>query len=384
MGNARASKRTRVGLRLTLFAQLALASSACTDPTFVDEGADRDARVDEQIDEEQNAAPSEPEGATPDQGKDAAPSTMMDAGAEPTSGLLDGASVSMDDASSELDALDSGEDAARGADGGAEVEAGAALPSWALPLIGTYAKRSVTFSYDDASIAWGPINTRNVEYSILTISQRGDELELSIELCAFRVLGTDTSEFYFKNPAGMPKLSGHIMLGAAGTFSSERMVQPLGFDPARGSSCGVSGRRTRYADQSWSSAMCECRASTLPDSLNDCRVIDGDSDGRPGITGRGGFISASPTDVVLAFQYALTLADGKIKADKAHELRELRTQSQECLNASADQCNFGNNTLCATGSTTKLLHREGVSCANFPEDEFGALPALPATPNDCR
>lgn len=377
----RARGRVHFDLPLAaVLAQLMFAPLGCTTPRFVNDEADRDAQDDD------NGGPDdahgEPEDAGADHESDAGPPADGDAGADLSTSMLDGA-VPANDAAPQADATSGDPDAGQRLEAGA----GSTLPSWALPLIGTYAKRSVTFSYDDASIAiFGAINTRNVEYSILTISQRGNELELSLEMCAFRVVGSDSSEFYFKNPAGMPKLTGRIVLGAPNSFSSERMVQSLGFDPARGTSCGASGRRTKYPDQTWSSAMCECRASPLPDSLNDCRVIDGDSDARPGITGRGGFTSASPTDVVLAFQYALTFSDGQVRPDQAHELHELRTQSQECLNdslTSGDGCNFGNNTLCPDG-TTKLLHREGVTCANFPEDAFEPLPGLPSPVKDCR
>jgi hypothetical protein len=57
---------------------------------------------------------------------------------------------------------------------------------------------------------------------------------------------------------------------------------------------------------------------------------------------------------------------------------------QECINASIDYCGFGNNTLCPGESTTKLIHREGVTCASLTEAEFGALPALPSPARDCR
>lgn len=358
---------------------LVLCASGCTNPTFAEPDAqadDEDAQV-EESDTHEVGQSEEDSGLGSD---DAAPPSVMDAGGGGTSPELDAASRTANDAATQGDVVMADDHDDSIADAGADA---GALPSWALPLIGKYAKRSVTFSYDTGGIL-EPLNTRNVEHSILTISQRGDKLALSIELCAFRVVGTDSSTFYFKNPGGMPKLTGNILLGAPNTFSSERMVHSLGFDPARGASCGASGKRTRYPDQTWSSAMCDCSPSPLPDSLDDCRVIDGDSDSRPGVTGRGNFISASLSDVVMTFQYALTFSDGQIKEDKTHELRELRTQTQSCLNFNADACSFGNNTLCATGGTTKLLPREDATCANFPEADFGALPNLPSPVNDCR
>lgn len=371
-----------ISLLLACFAPLAVGGSGCTQPTFASGDANVD-RGDTEVDEDdaRDAAPSDEAdtGPSPDD-DDAGLPSMMDTGVGLSPSSLDGGALA-GDARTQADAMNSTEDAGPNPGVGTDGGAGSPLPSWALPLIGKYAKRSVTFSYD--ANGFSILNTRNVEYSILTISQRGEELAISIELCAFRANGTDSSIFYIKNPAGMPKLTGRIVLGAPNTFSSERMVHTLGFDPGR-ATCGAGGKLTRYADQSWSAPMCECLGSPLPDSLNDCRVIDGDSDSRPGITGRGNFVSASLSDVVMTFQYAVTFVEGQVKTDQTHELREVRTQSQACLNPDSDACNFGNNTLCSMGATTKLLHREDATCANFPEGDFDALPPLPSTVRDCR
>jgi hypothetical protein len=361
--------------------QLMLPAQGCTAPDFADDD-DRDGTIEES--EAHDAAPGELEDAKARVGSDAA-AEESDAGNDTAAGMLDGSTSPATDAASS-DVVTVANDAAQGTDPGSDASVASTLPSWALPLIGTYAKRSVTLSYDDGPLVLGypAINTRNVELSVLTISQRGNELEASQQLCAFEVVATDGTRFYLKNPAGVPKLTGSIRLAAPDTFSSDTMVQNLGFDPERGSSCGTSGRRMRYPDQTWSSAMCECRASALPDGLNDCRVVDGDSDSRAGITGRGQFLSSAFSDVLFVFQYSTTFVDGQIKADRAHELKERRTMGQECVNASIDYCGFGNNTLCPGESTTKLIHQEVVTCASLSEAEFGALPPFPSPVRDCR
>jgi hypothetical protein len=259
------------------------------------------------------------------------------------------------------------------------------LPAWALPLVGTYGKRSETFSYDDASNP--AINTRNVEVTLVKIAQNGSELEFRSQLCSYVVSikgAQGTPPLIFKNPAGIPPLTGRLKLGTTNTFSSEPMLQHLGFDPARGTSCSA-GRRTKFEDQSWvTAATCECYPTTVPEHVDDCRVIDGDGDGKPGITTRGPSpLGTTVFDYALAFDYSITIVDGQIKGNQLHELREIRAQEPSCINAINDGCGVGNNQLCP-GGATRLIHLDDqATCATLNTGDFGPSEPFPGEP-DCR
>jgi hypothetical protein len=354
----------------------ALGAFACTKPTFVeDAGMDHHAASDDQ--------PGEGDGEMMDEERDATsdPARANDAESAVMSGDASAAVASDGSTSVVQDASAPASDAGTNVStDGSDAATGGALPDWARPLIGSYAKRSVTFSYEETVPVF---NTRNVEDSILTIAQNGDALEASIKLCSYEVQAMGLMPVYFKNTAGMQPRKGHILLGTANTFTSEPMPQQLGFDRAR-ADCNGSAHRMKYPDQTWIKGLqCDCSAARLPDSLTDCRVTDGDGDGNAGITLRAQFSPVAVlSDAVIAFESSVTFVAGQVMANKDHTVSELRSQGQSCLDPDNDSCNLGNNQLCA-GGTTKLIAQEQVSCSNFPAAAFGALPDYPSKVEVC-
>lgn len=380
-GRAGGQRRARRFDRLLVVALFI--SSACTEPTFRDAGT-----AAESVDGDAGEGEGEGEGRGP--GQMTSSSTELDSGLSETLDAtsvpppsLDAAPSAAEDSAAQDVALAAPADSAPADSGGA---AEAALPAWAEPLIGSYARRSVTFSYDE-QLSSGPGNTRNVEYSILTIAKRGSELELSIQLCAFSMglEGANNAPLFFKYASRTPPLKGRLLLGAPNAFESEPMVHHLGFDPARGSSCGATGRHERYAEQSWiAGATCQCLGSLLPASINDCRVTDADADDQPGLTLRNEFFgSVAALDVSIAFDYSLTLVRGQVKSNRHHELSEVRTQAAACLNANVDNCDLGHNELCPGGSTRLLPLSGAATCADLRQADFGPLDSFPAAV-DCR
>jgi hypothetical protein len=261
-----------------------------------------------------------------------------------------------------------------------------ALPAWALPLVGTYAVRSVTFSYDDAALP--AINTRNVDHSLLKITRSGEELLVSSQLCSYAVSvkgGQGTSPLSFTNAARTPPLKGRIVLGAPNTFSAAPMLQHLGFDPTRASCEMGSNRRTKFDDQSWYTATtCVCYATSVPEHVDDCRVIDGDGDGKPGLSAHGPSpLGATVADYLLVFDYSVALLDGQVDPNRMHTLRELRAQAPSCINTATDGCSVGNNQLCPGGATKLLPVDEGTTCATLNMGDFGPPEQFPVEV-DCR
>jgi hypothetical protein len=366
---------------------VSLASQACTEPTFSDAGA---APEPAESDATDGDAPerdgTEGDGGSPElDGTTSAGGAMDSALGEATDAAGSDAAVSLPalmDATSLAESGAASDATLDGPSGPAVADAG--LPAWAEPLIGSYARRSVTFSYDEL-LKPRPGNTRNVEYSILTIAKRDAELELSIQLCEYNVSveGSATAPLFFKHPSRIPPLKGKIVLGASSTFESEPMVHHLGFDPARGSTCGASGRRERYPEQSWiTGSTCQCLSSVMPGSINDCRVTDTDADGLPGLTLRND-LGTLALDVSIAFDYSLTFREGQVKANRRHELREVRMQTAACINAAVDACDLGYNELCPGGSTRLLPLPGEATCADLKPGDFGPLDGFPATV-DCR
>ena len=262
-----------------------------------------------------------------------------------------------------------------------------ALPEWALPLVGTYAVRSVTFSFDDATAT--AFNTRNVELSLLKIVRHGEELLLSRQMCSFVVSiegAQGSPPLTFKNADSTPPMQGRILLSATHTFSTEPILQHLGFEPTRNACDMGSTRRAKYEDQTWlTAATCVCSATSTPEHTDDCRVIDGDADGKPGITAHGPSpLGTTERDYAMVFDYSVTILDGQVKANGAHELREVRAQEGACINTAVDGCSVGHNELCPGGSTQLLPVDDEATCAAVSNmGAFGPPDAYPVEV-DCR
>lgn len=260
------------------------------------------------------------------------------------------------------------------------------LPGWARPLLGTYIKRSTDFSYDDNPTP--PINTRNVELSVVRVTENGGQLEWTSQLCSYVVTikgQPNTPPLSFPNATDTPPLKGRLILSEPGTFSSAPMLQHLGFDPQRGTGCDAGNRRPKFVDQTWiSGATCTCYATSVPEHVDDCRVIDGDGDGKAGVVARGPSpLGTSVSTYAMVFDYAVTIRDGKVKPDRTHELREVRAQQPACINRAVDNCSIGNNQLCP-GSTTRLLPvDDAVTCATLNMGDFGPAELFPVETN-CR
>lgn len=263
-----------------------------------------------------------------------------------------------------------------------------AIPAWALPLVGTYAKRSVTFSYDDfvdTRNGEQPFNTRNVELSLVKIAQNGNQLDLSIQLCGYAVsVQNDSRAVVFKYASRTPPLKGRLVLGepnhftsaAEGAAAGTEMLSHLGFDPssARTAMCTPGGRRPKFEDQKWitSSSYCQCYATALPEAIDDCRIVDSDGDGQPGIAANGPSVLTT-VDFVMVFDYAVKIVDGEFSGDPqaAPIWKEARRQTQACF--ANDLCGVGNNLLCPGGTTLLLRRTAQTTCADFTAGDFGPL-----------
>jgi hypothetical protein len=388
---AQVSSATRVWRRaaraLLCVAHVMLGTQACTEPTFSDRDADAEGAL------SQDGAPAQASDATSMAGDAASmPDDEASSTPEPDAGSLPadaGTSSSPSDAS-DATTLDSGAGSVDAdASPSAVLDTGPAntLPPWANELTGAYAKRSVTFSYDDSLIP--PGNTRNVEYSIVTITPKDGALELTIQLCDFSlsVANDGWLPVVFTNVASTPVMKGRIRLDAERAFSTDPIVQHLGFDPARSNGCAPGNRRMKFPDQTWiTGTTCECSSTALPTSTADCRALDSDADGKPGINARGPYrISGALTDVAFVFDHSLAFVDGQVKSGGRHQLREVRAQEAGCLNAAVEPCYAGHNVLCPGGSSVLLPIAPGdqATCAALNRGAFGPLDAFPAEV-DCR
>jgi hypothetical protein len=179
-------------------------------------------------------------------------------------------------------------------------------------------------------------------------------------------------------------MQGRVVLSANHTFSTEPILQHLGFEPAR-NACAMGTRRPKYEDQTWlTAATCVCYVTSTPEHVDDCRVIDGDADGKPGVTAHGPSpLGTTESDYAMVFDHSVTILDGQVKANRAHELHEVRAQEAACINTVVDGCSIGHNELCP-GSWTQLIPVDDqATCADLDLGAFGPPEPYPVEV-DCR
>jgi hypothetical protein len=251
------------------------------------------------------------------------------------------------------------------------------VPSWAKPLLGRFAKRSVFFAYDVA----GSIITVTVDVSLIDISASANgQLELTGQPCAFRVYWSDGGASYtLLKPQALPPFHMWLSLGQAPHFSSDTASLYMGYDPSRQSRCTGSASADKFEDQSWlTTGRCACTTApeVLPTEANDCRVTDPERDGRPGVTLDG---AGFAFDINAALNTTLKFTDGEVRVDGEHVLREQRTRNVACLGS----CFSMNESLCPGGETQLRPLPANATCAEaLAKVDPLAYPPVPT--KDCR
>lgn len=373
-----------------------MAVAACTDPTFMSETSEAgsSARLDAQLGGENDrdgqlsdpivdAASHAPETHAPDaitsvagnRGQDAG-DTRHDAGAVAAEAGPAGDANPASDAApaSVTDAVVLAPDS-----GPAQPDAGpaASIPAWAEHLLGRYAKRSMYFAYD---LNTGGI-TVTLDTSLVTISEAAPgQLEMLSQQCFYNVYRADGGgTFTLLKPESLPPLKGWISLGPEPHFSTETVLQHMGYDPTRQSRCSAnSSYATKYEDQKWLTTRCTCSAApeVLPTAANDCRVSDPDMDEQPGVFFKG---TGWASDMSAVLNTTRKISDGEVRIDREHVLREQRTRNVACL----VQCPPLNEQLCPGGETLMRPLPANATCADAV-NEVNPI-AYPVVPErDCR
>ncbi|HEX6244490.1 MAG TPA: hypothetical protein VFZ61_26410 [Polyangiales bacterium] len=401
---------SRYGVHRNVLLACVLAAAACTEPTFADRASetgaatppDLDGSDAEHADWGNDEASQTDSGATADAaGSDAstdATSAVDAVGATtlPDSGSgLDGGAAQVPDAQlldaqvldaqpldaqpldAQLDAQTSVPDAETPPPDATVADP---VPNWAKPLLGRFAKRSIYFAYDDTGS--GGI-TATIDVSLVTVSATGSgQLELVGQQCSYDVhWSTGQASFLLLEPTTLPSVRQSLSLGQAPHFSSDTASLQMGFDSTRQSRCSPGASYAdKYDDQSWiTGSRCSCSnvPGVLPTEINDCRVSDTDGDRRPGVALDG---TGFALDITAAINTTIKIADGEVRGDGEHVLREQRTRNVACL---AGTCLPMNDQLCPGGETLMRPLPANATCADArAKVDPIAYPPVPS--KDCR
>lgn len=356
-----------VGLRSWRCVAWLVWSSACTDPAFAPPTADASAA--------------------------SGPSARADADAAATSGDADevggrdfdpdAGSLGSADTGTAVDATDAGDALDGDMTAGPAVDAGATaepLPGWARPLVGRYLKRAVSLLYDE--VIGQPVIS--VDNSLVVISETTPgKLEMKVRVCSFSSQWSDAAaRLQVVHPDTFPEATLHVLLGEAPHFSTDKVIQAVGYDPVRQTACsgGVS-RVKKSPDQTWilgSTCTCADLPELLPLQASDCRVVDPDGDAQPGILLHG---TGLASDLSVALNRSLKVAEGVVRADREHVLREEFAQNSACLGFGCPPL----STPVPCSVLTELIPLRGASdaCAEVVAlSQSTPVPALPL--KDCK
>jgi hypothetical protein len=264
---------------------------------------------------------------------------------------------------------------------------GGPLPTWAQPLLGTFAKRVLMFNYDTIASEVA----RSAEISLLTIA--ADEqgtLWATTKLCSLtadwpQALAGSGPLITIKTPSVIPPIKQRIALGEAPTFSAEATARQVGFDPNRQSVCNgkpAGASVMRFPDQVWLTAgTCKCAENpAIPPTLStDCRVTDPDGDHDPGIRLVNTGLAAG--EFGMTIDSAFSMVVGKVHADGRHEFQETNMGAPACFSDIPSWCSTGAPSPCGAPVIQIVPMQTSPTCENAIASLATALGAASVSPS---
>jgi hypothetical protein len=173
-----------------------------------------------------------------------------------------------------------------------------AFPSWATPLLGTYAVQAHSFSFDNFANLVKAIS-RLEEISLVHIERVGETTEMRSKLCIYAAQGQN-DDLRMTDPSGLPEVRRALAFGEDKSWTTDALPWGIGYSREVPTECiGKENQQVarRPGQQAWltgSTCLCPSSAQVGP-RVDDCRVSDPDNDGKPGLTftmkGRGAYLA---------------------------------------------------------------------------------------------
>lgn len=216
------------------------------------------------------------------------------------------------------------------------------FPSWAQPLLGVYAAQSYSFSRDNVL----NLVSRTEDLSLVEIVRVGEGARLRSRLC--RLFATSSSdELRFVDPSGLKEVVRAVTFGDDMEWSTD--AEPIGYGYDRELPAECVGKQDqsipRPSFQSWQpGTTCRCPISAAAEPRSDdCRVLDPDKDGNPGVTYTeksqdlliGAIINSTLYTVYASRTHAV---HGIVRSDRMHFAERYVDEVAFLLGCSASSC----------------------------------------------
>jgi hypothetical protein len=165
------------------------------------------------------------------------------------------------------------------------------------PLVGTFAVRAAVYARQRNGTE--VVSSKSLNYSLITISQNSDgTLRLSEQGCWTQSLPnpneSGTKAYSWSKPAWVQAIAPsvqNLVANSNGSYMRSIATRHFGWDPARQpASCSTSSTPVSPWPSAWgSTCRCNTPASSLPPydtdtAPYDCRLVDIDGDGQPGLS----------------------------------------------------------------------------------------------------
>lgn len=158
------------------------------------------------------------------------------------------------------------------------------FPSWAEALPGTYA--SLSHAYAEDSFLQVPVMSRHSTLSFVRIVREGSRATMTSKLCRFDA-EADSDVLSMVDPSNLPEISRTVLFHDDQTFSTDAQPSALGYRRELPAECTGKASQAipKLPHQAWLERECRCpRAFDDMPRSDDCRVLDPDRDGKPGLT----------------------------------------------------------------------------------------------------
>jgi len=220
-------------------------------------------------------------------------------------------------------------------------------------LLGRYAVRAQFFGNDVG--ASGVISHEILYLAEITPGQEAGSFALALQPCVDRgkvsvAGGTFRFDVSLPHADRLPPRQLKIVVDE-GTFRTVGAPSLIGYTAEPPPGCTPGRSIPRPTPAPWGSS-CTCPSNTqaLPTQASDCRVVDADGDGKPGLTSQttGSFAGTSSIGVKDMSQ----LVDGKIADDRRHTASFQHADESDFIECGSITCRNANLTLCESRHNT--------------------------------
>lgn len=258
-------------------------------------------------------------------------------------------------------------------------------------LVGRYVKRTISFARGE-DIEGQPLLLRAIETSVVEIADgEGDSLRVTSHLCSLTSnwVSSEATKLVMKEPEAAPPMEHTLSRDpATGRWAAREAHRYVGYDPEQDTRCAglaAGSQIARHPEQTWlSGGLCRCTGGggAPPASADDCRLLDPERDGAPGVTLLLQVVAEDALNV--SFDAASSLEFMTLDPrDGVHGVEEQISTNLVCALFPLEICPLGATLPCGKIESQWRRAPAEASCGSFEADGGKLLPSIPQRVEGC-